>query len=1009
MVLWWSLPTRDERRTRETASTTDLFRWEVNCSGSRSSGGLELMRAVTSLSKHFTMVDVRATGRSSLRSTPPVQEVAQRRLRFPRSWWPQGTNRRVSGRPASQDGLPVAHVHKLFLEFRHDGGGSARFVTRSRRSIQVPRTDGGLVWDGDTLPSSQGPGKARSLYRARSGSEPGVGAETRTSDPNRTPGDTETGPSRSRPGRSSEFLEEQSQRRRPRADVSVMGWEGGVEATGGGEMQVAATDGERVSCETVTQPASGLADVEEAALGAPNAVDAVVGCGGESLSRLRGLLGCQGGGDGGGAGAGVAPMAGGGGEIPGWERDGSEGGRGDSPAPPATASTAFGAPSAASSTSARPDADWVTVSQDTRSPSVAATCTSPSPVASTPPSHPSTDTSALGLLRCPENSQRKPEEQLLVFPLGTLQPNDGPPSEGSPVDTATEPGMGRRLGTLLWAPLFLGGVGAICQTGCFRECQAASPVPGTNLAGEGIDVVTLTRKGAYVVDVESWKRPNGACTLCSNSLMGGKRQRLPLAVVDWRAQHNCRRHLYGHLFHSVSELATSVSSSVDNSWRAGLSLPTRSVGLTLAGSKSKVMSFSTRKVQSDRYSFASHEVRCRLYRYRLKHAPPLAPQFSAHLRRITNTSYGGARHHYHRLVQTFGTHYIRLVDLGGYFKDVTAIRTCKAAVEGLTAEEVKTCLGVEASYGVIWAGRASAAMRSCKRKARSVNHASSFHQAFSERLTEVTGGQSTGKRDILFSSDPAAFTRWLNSLKASPGVVHYRLAPLHHLLPTSDRRRDQLRRYLREYIMANALRRYCSRTTCPAGKSKSHSDPCSCLCRENSWVDRLCCAKQKGVGHLVVTVKRGFGLWGDYLSGTDAFVVVSYGKASERTWVVNNNNNPRWNARLDLSTVVAKNHLKLTVKVYDKDPFRNEHLGTCQVPLTSGHTDRTCYLKHGKVTYRVSFTCESHLRGRSCRQYAPCPGNRGFTGLLWTNQSFPSPDSPTSSPPGNALLKVIYP
>ncbi|XP_051865927.1 perforin-1-like [Pristis pectinata] len=588
---------------------------------------------------------------------------------------------------------------------------------------------------------------------------------------------------------------------------------------------------------------------------------------------------------------------------------------------------------------------------------------------------------------------------------------DGPPSEGSPVDTATEPGMGRRLGTLFCALLFLGGVGAVCHTGSARECQAASPVPGTSLAGEGIDVVTLTRKGAYVVDVESWKLPNGACTLCRNSLMGGKRQRLPLAAVDWRAQRNCRRAVSSQLFHSVSQLAESVSSSVDNSWKVGLKLPvhpTQSVGLTLAGSKSKVTSFSTRKAQSDRYSFASHEVRCRLYRYRLKDPPPLAPQFSAHLRRIPNTSYGGARHHYRRLVQTFGTHYIRLVDLGGSFKDVTAIRTCKAAVEGLTAEEVKDCLSVEASYEVVQAGKATAGMGFCKRKASSLSHGSSFHQAFSERLTEATGGQSTGETDILFSSDPAAFTSWLKSLKASPGVVHYRLAPLHHLLPTSDRRRDQLGLYLREYIMANALRRDCSNTTCPTGKSKSPSDPCSCLCPENNWVDRLCCAKQKGAGHLVVTVKRGFDLWGDYFSGTDAFVVVSYGKASERTWVVNNNNNPRWNARLDLSTVVAENHLKLTVKVYDKDPFRNEHLGTCQVPLTSGHTDRTCYLKHGKVTYRVYFTCESHLRGRTCRQYAPCPGNRGFTGLLWTNQSFPSPDSPTSSS-GNALLKVIYP
>ncbi|XP_051865923.1 perforin-1-like [Pristis pectinata] len=568
--------------------------------------------------------------------------------------------------------------------------------------------------------------------------------------------------------------------------------------------------------------------------------------------------------------------------------------------------------------------------------------------------------------------------------------------------------MGRRVGTLLCALLFLGGVGAVCQTGNATECQAASPVPGTSLAGEGIDMVTLTRKRAYVVDVESWKRPDGACTLCANSLMGGKRQRLPLAAVDWRAQRNCRRAVSSQLFHSVSQLTESVSSSVDNSWKVGLKLPvhpTQSVGLTLAGSKSKVMSFATRKAQSDRYSFASHEFRCRLYRYRLKDPPPLTPQFSAHLGQIPNTSYEGARHHYHRLVQTFGTHYVRSVELGGSFKDVTAIRTCKAAVEGLTAEEVKDCLSVEASYEVVQAGKATAGTSFCKRKASSLSHGSSFHQAFSERLT-VTGGQSTGEMDILFSSDPAAFTRWLNSLTASPGAVHYQLAPLHHLLPTSDRRRDQLGLYLSEYITANALRRDCSKTTCPAGKSKSPSDPCSCLCPESDRVDRLCCAKQKGAGHLMVTVERGFDLWGGQWETTDGFVVVSYGKANGRTSVVSNNNNPQWDATLDLGEVVADSGLKLTVKAYDEDSIWNDDLGTCQVPLTSGRTNYTCQLSYGKVIYRVSFTCGPHLQGPTCHQYAPSPGSPGFTGLLSTNSSS---CSPTSSPLGNSGLNVIYP
>ncbi|XP_072890217.1 perforin-1-like [Hemitrygon akajei] len=571
-------------------------------------------------------------------------------------------------------------------------------------------------------------------------------------------------------------------------------------------------------------------------------------------------------------------------------------------------------------------------------------------------------------------------------------------------------GKGWKMGTLLWALLFLGGVGAICQIGRSRQCRRASPVPGSSLAGEGFDVVTLDRKGAYVVDVESWSHPGGACKLCRNTLMGGRWQHLPLAVVDWRAQRRCHRSVKSRLFHSASDFSSSVSSSVDKSWSVGLGISKYSVssGVTVAGSKSRAMSFANRKAQSDNYSFSSQKFHCRLYRYRLRNPPPLASEFSNQLKQITNSSYAGARHQYRQIVQTFGTHYIRSVEVGGSYQDVTAIRTGKAVSQGFTATQVENCLNVEASVSVLGFGHTSAQADYCKKQASSHSHAHSFHQAFSERLTEVSGGHSTGHTDILFSN-PRAFTSWLNSLTASPGIIHYRLAPLHFLLPRTNIRRAHLRRYLREYILANAMKRDCSRTTCLAPGSKSRSDRCSCRYPENSLMDRQPCARQNGVGHLVVTVISGYGLWGDYLSGTDGFVVVYYGSAKGRTRVVNNNNYPTWNARLDLGYVVARSYKKLIVQVYDQDLFWNEHLGTCKVRLIAGVTYHTCHLKHGKVSYRISFKCGHHLQGRTYRQYAPSAGAHEFTGLLWTNQSFHLSDSPTALSSGNALLKVIYP
>ncbi|XP_078394397.1 perforin-1-like, partial [Cetorhinus maximus] len=246
--------------------------------------------------------------------------------------------------------------------------------------------------------------------------------------------------------------------------------------------------------------------------------------------------------------------------------------------------------------------------------------------------------------------------------------------------------------TLLLLLLLTGGARGTCDVGTANECKRAAPVPGASLAGEGYDVVRLAPTGAHAVNAQAWRRPDGTCTLCHNPLMGGAGQRLPRAVSDWRVRQDCSRRLRSALYESAAELAGSGDEVVDRSWGAKLDVrpkPGSGASAVAAGAQSRLAHFARRRSASDRYSYASQSVRCQLYECHLRHRPPLAPRFTQLLRTLPPRLEPRTRFFYRRFLRTFGTHYVAGVKLGGSFRDVTAVRTCQAAAERQTAEEVR--------------------------------------------------------------------------------------------------------------------------------------------------------------------------------------------------------------------------------------------------------------------------------------------------------------------------------
>ncbi|KAG7222603.1 hypothetical protein INR49_008305, partial [Caranx melampygus] len=104
-----------------------------------------------------------------------------------------------------------------------------------------------------------------------------------------------------------------------------------------------------------------------------------------------------------------------------------------------------------------------------------------------------------------------------------------------------------------------------------KECQSTPFVPGYNLVGEGFDVVTLKRKGAYTIDVQTCINSKGSCILRRNPLQGNNLQKVGLDFKKF-------------------------------------------FGLEVGGTRSSAYNFATALTKSDRYTFSSYTTTCIHYR-----------------------------------------------------------------------------------------------------------------------------------------------------------------------------------------------------------------------------------------------------------------------------------------------------------------------------------------------------------------------------------------------------------
>ncbi|XP_045067639.1 perforin-1 [Coregonus clupeaformis] len=511
-----------------------------------------------------------------------------------------------------------------------------------------------------------------------------------------------------------------------------------------------------------------------------------------------------------------------------------------------------------------------------------------------------------------------------------------------------------------------------CRTASQSQCDSAPFVPGHNLAGEGFDVVTLKRKGAYLIDLKTYLSRSKSCTLCRNPLQGNQLQKIPLSVVDWRPYSHCTEDISSHSHTSVSNLAQSMTNEISTKWKLGLSneakvsvsIPVGPVSVSvekevggrieMGGSQSDVAIFATTKTKDDSHSFFSQNLRCRHYSYRTPNIPTLSDEFRKDINLLRSYS-KTSKAQYRRLIDTYGTHYIRQVDLGGRLTMTTAIRTCQASRSGLSTKQVESCLstGFKGSLGF----SVSSSGESCSKVLDNRDSKTSYSSSFLSHHTKVVGGSGWPGELSLNRNDSVGYHRWMRTLKNFPDVIYYSLTPLHLLIPDTAVQ-EGLKEAVQEYLKENALTESTREMSCGDRYSK---------------LDSNCCLKEVSKGRLAVTVVRAWGLAGDHqwIAGdTEAYAVVTYGSKSHQTNVIPSND-PVWNATFDMGPF--NKDLRLTVEVWDEDPAnKDDNLRHCTVNLEQGTHERLCINSGGWGFYFLyTLTCDPHLTGDQCEKYKP--------------------------------------
>uniref|UniRef100_A0A3B5QU49 Perforin-1-like n=1 Tax=Xiphophorus maculatus TaxID=8083 RepID=A0A3B5QU49_XIPMA len=490
----------------------------------------------------------------------------------------------------------------------------------------------------------------------------------------------------------------------------------------------------------------------------------------------------------------------------------------------------------------------------------------------------------------------------------------------------------------LWSTLLLLSVLLVhssvlsCRIGTQSECDAAPFVPGHKMVGKGFDIVRLQIKRALVINVKTYLNPRETCILCSNPLQNHTYQKLPSSVVDWSASSQCSADIISSYHTTVSSLIKAYTSQDTNDWTFGLEIEKALFdNFDVGGTGYNAYKSWLLKKLSNFVLVSS---------FILSPTPPLSAEFKRQLDILPSHYNYSTRNEYRKLINTYGTHYFRLVRTLAHThcELVTDIFLCLSTLNGLTSSEVTK-----------WKMKISHVPKSCMGVLLNQDSATNFSSGLHQHYSEVLGGDGWLGEFSISQNDSTAYMNWLRSLIEHPEVVSFSFRPLYQLVP-NKLQQAEMKTAIEQYLKDTAVKKSLQEPDCEGSTPNLSSD---------------CCPLYASRGNLSVTIVRGWNLYGDVIGKTDGYAKMFYGSISHQTQVIISDE-PQWNAEFDLGKVDTS--LALKIEVWDQDWKYHDLLIECMKYLSQGTHTFTCKSALGNVEVKYTLTCDPHLTGEKVEE-----------------------------------------